>query len=507
MGDGCIMEGISSEASSLAGHLKLDNLIAIYDSNKISLDGPLDQSCSENTKQRYESYGWKVYEVDGHDLFALEDVLTQINESQTEPVLVIAHTTIGKGSPNKSGSHKVHGSPLGEDEVKATKEALGLPQEEFYISSKVQSYFQDKLKESEQKEESWNLLFDAWKKEFPDLYQELKNMQNKVLPDNLEEELSNFSLKTPLASRSSSNLVIQLLAAKLPQLYGGSADLSCSDKTLIDDKGLIAPSQFDGRNIKYGVREFAMAAIASGLFQTQCITPFCGTFLTFSDYNRNGIRLAALSHLQVIYQFTHDSIFLGEDGPTHQPVEHVMSLRSIPNLHVIRPADNNEVKMAWLSALKYTGPTVLILSRQNLPDLSGTKVSYEKGMSKGAYIVKKEKKQPDVTLVATGSEVKLALECAEALQTLGKDVRVISMPCWELFESQDKEYKETIFGGNLGRRVSIEAGSDIGWYKYIGREGLAICIETFGASAPASVLADEYGFNVDTIIERILNEF
>jgi len=299
--------------------------------------------------------------------------------------------------------------------------------------------------------------------------------------------------------------VLSVLGDLLPQLYGGSADLSGSDMTMMKKFPLIAPGNFAGRNIKYGVREFAMGTMATGLAETDMITPFIGTFLTFSDYMRNAIRLAALSKIPVIYQFTHDSIFLGEDGPTHQPVEHLAALRAIPNLHVIRPADNAEVKMAWIAALRYRGPTALVLSRQNLPDLEGTHVHYDHGMGKGAYIVKKEENKPDFTLFATGSEVSLALDVAIALEKLGKTVRVVSMPCWEIFEEQSETYKNSIVGGDLGQRVSIEAGVSFGWPKWIGHDGMAICIDSFGESAPMGDLAAEFGFTVDSILDRLLS--
>lgn len=505
-GDGCMMEGISAEASCFAAHLGLDNLVLIYDSNHICLDGPLKECMSEDTKLRYKGYGFDVYELDGYDFEAMDELFNEIREKQSKPVLIVMDTVIGKGSPHKAGSHKAHGSPLGSEEVKETKEALGLPLEEFYIPQAVISYFEQKQEKLAQAHKDWQDLFDQWAKENPTLYEDFEKMVNNRLPEDLESLLKNLEIEDPIAGRSASYDVINFLADKLPQLYGGSADLSGSDKTMMKNFPIVKPKDFNGRNMKYGVREFAMSAISSGLNRTGLITPFCGTFLTFSDYMRNAIRLAALSHYQVIYQFTHDSIFLGEDGPTHQPVEHYMSLRTIPNLHVIRPADSNEVKMAWLAALKYTGPTAIILTRQKLPNIPHTEVSYDEGMAKGAYIVQKEKgAKPDHTIFATGSELSLAIEVASALTKLSKDVRVVSMPCWELFEKQDDEYKESVSGGDLGQRVSIEAGVDQGWYKYIGLDGIAICMESFGASAPASALSIEFGFTVDQILERILN--
>lgn len=504
MGDGCVMEGVSAEVSSLAGHLKLDNLVAIYDANKISLDGPLAESCSEDTKARYRAYGWDVFEVDGHDFDALDAVFNQIRQHQERPCLVIAHTVIGKGAPNKAGTHKVHGSPLGTEEVKAAKEMLGIPLEDFYVPRSVLDFFQHKLSRDVQEEEKWHQTFDAWSRENPDQYKEYQLMTQQMLPPDLEKRLWDISIKGPISGRKASQEILHVLADLLPQLYGGSADLSSSDMTLLKKHSSVGPGHFRGRNIKYGVREFGMATMATGLYQTGYIIPYIGTFLTFSDYMRNAIRLAALQHAQVIYQLTHDSIFLGEDGPTHQSVEHYAALRAIPQLQVIRPADSNEVRMAWMAALQFKGPTAIILSRQNLPDLKETCVPYAQGLGRGAYIVKREKSRPDFTLIATGSELYLALNVAEELEKLGKAVRIISMPCWELFEKQDIEYKDHLFEGDLGKRVSIEAGVDLGWHKYIGRKGISICLERFGASAPAGVLAQEYGFTVEDILERIL---
>lgn len=504
MGDGCVMEGVTAEVASLAGHLKLDNLIAIYDANRVTLDGPLSESCSENTAMRYRAYGWEVYEVDGNDLDALHTVFTQARHNQDRPRLVIARTVIGKGAPNKAGTSKVHGSPLGADEVKATKIAIGFPEEPFYVPQAVTDFFKKKLSQDMTLEEEWRRTFDAWAKANPEKLREFETMAQMKMPADLEEKLMGIQIASPIAGRKASQDVLNVLADLLPQLYGGSADLSVSDLTMLKKFPLVAPGAFLGRNIKFGVREFGMAAMATGMAQTRMIIPFIGTFLTFSDYMRNAIRLASLMKEHVIYQFTHDSIFLGEDGPTHQPIEHLAALRAIPNLDVIRPADANEVKMSWIAALRYHAPTALILSRQNLPELAQTKVSYADGVGRGAYILKKESRKPDFTLVATGSEVHLALDVAAELEKLGKAVRVISMPCWEIFDRQPQEYKESVFGGNLGRRVSIEAATDLGWHKYIGSDGIAICMETFGASAPQKALAAEFGFTVESILDRIL---
>lgn len=505
-GDGCIMEGVSAEASSLAGHLGLDNLVLIYDANKVTLDGFLAESGSEDTKLRYLAYNWDVFDLDGYDFEQMEKIFTHIRDHQTKPTLVIMHTVIGKGSPNKSGTHKAHGSPLGVEEVALTKKALGLPEEEFYVPQSIYTFFEQKLAKDVTAEQKWKEMFRRFTEAKPDLAKVFMQMVEKRLPDDLEAQLRNIEIKSPIATRSSSHAVLNVLGELLPQLIGGSADLSGSDMTMMQKYPIISKGNFSGRNIKYGIREFGMATSATGLSETDMIVPFIGTFLAFSDYMRNAIRLAALSKVQVIYHFTHDSIFLGEDGPTHQPIEHLAALRAMPNLHVIRPADNWEVKMAWISALRYRGPTALVLSRQNLPQLEGCNVPYDQGMAKGAYIVKKESAKPDFTLIATGSEVSLGIDVANALEKLGKAARVISMPCWEIFDEQSEEYKQSIIGGDLGRRVSIEAAVSFGWSKWIGPEGISISMETYGESAPLSDLAAEFGFTVDSVLDRLLHE-
>lgn len=501
--DGDMMEGISHEACALAGHLKLDNLIFVYDSNHICLDGPTAECFSEDVAKRFSAYGWDVHSVDGADFDQLHEVVSQLRENQTKPTMIVATTVIGKGSPNKAGTSKAHGSPLGEEEVAASKKNLGLPEEDFYVPKAVETYFEERLLEQKKLYEEWKEKERLWLKADSERAQTYQKMQEKKLPEDLEKQLWELEIKSPVAGRAASHSVLKLLGEQLPFLYGGSADLSGSDKTMMEAFPVVHPGQFGGRNIKFGVREFGMATIANGLFLSQMIVPFIGTFLTFSDYMRNAIRLACLSKLHVIYQFTHDSIFLGEDGPTHQPIEHYCALRAIPHLYVFRPADANEVRMSWLAALKRVGPSVIILTRQSLPLLEGTKVSYQEGVGRGGYIVKKEKNKPDFTLFATGSELSLALDVAEQLEVRGKDVRVVSMPCWELFDKQDPEYKSQVVEGDLGQRVSIEAGVDQGWHRYIGREGISICMEGFGLSAPAGMLKEEFGFNVDAILEQL----
>lgn len=504
-GDGCMMEGISSEASSLAGHLGLDNLILIYDYNHVCLDGPTSECLTENTKARYRSYNWDVFELDGYDFDAMDQLFQSLRKEQRRPVLVICKTIIGKGSPHKEGTSKVHGSPLGPEEVAATKEALGLPKDEFYVPPSVYTFFDQKKAGDAQLEADWNERYRQWAAGNPNLAKEFQEMKDQTLPDHLEERLNQISIKTPIAGRAASQVILNELAKMVPQLIGGSADLSVSDLTMMKEYPVVTPKEFLGRNIKYGVREFAMAAMNSGLYLTQMFSPFCGTFFTFSDYMRNAIRLAALSHYHVIYQLTHDSIFLGEDGPTHQPIEHLAALRAMPNLHVIRPADSHEVRKAWIAALRYKGPTIIVLSRQNLPDLAETQIPFKDGMARGAYVVRKESRTPDFTLFATGSELPLALEVAERLEKMEKSVRVISFPCFELFEQQPRDYKDSVVEGELGVRVAIEAAIDFGWHKYIGRHGIAICMESFGHSAPQQALASEFGFTVDAIVERLLS--
>ncbi|NGX56298.1 MAG: Transketolase [Candidatus Anoxychlamydiales bacterium] len=503
-GDGCMMEGAASEASSLAAHLCLDNLILIYDSNKITLDGPLCESTSEDTKARYRAYGWDVFEIDGHDLDAIDAVFSEVKQRQERPTLIVANTIIGKGSPHKAGTHKVHGSPLGEDEVKATKQALNLPEDKFYVAQSVYDYFNRKLEKEKKIEENWNEMFSTWANENPSLFEEFKKMQNKTLPVDLEDDLKKIEMKNPIASRETSGICINYLADVLPFLYSGSADLSSSDKSFINKFKQISHDNFKGRNIKYGVREFAMGTISNGLALFDFFIPIAATFLVFSDYMRNAIRLASLTKLQVIYQFTHDSIFLGEDGPTHQAVEQIASLRAMPNLHVIRPCDSNEVKMAWLASLNYKGPSALILSRQSLANLDVTNISYEKGLSKGAYIIKKENKKADFTIFASGSEVSLALEVAKSLTKMDKDVRVVSVPSFELFDKQPKEYKDSILKGDLGKKVSVEAACDCGREKFIGLDGISISVDSFGISAPIEDLKEVFGFTVDAILQRLI---
>jgi transketolase len=499
-GDGCMMEGISAEAASFAGHLALDTLIVIYDSNDICLDGPLSESMSEDVAKRYESYGWHVIRIDGHDFDQIHAGIQEAKESG-KPTLIEAKTIIGKGSPNKAGTHAVHGSPLGADEGALTKAALGLPDTPFYIPSDVTDYFRIHLETLQKTYDTWQDTYSKWVTNHPSYASMYTQSKEKRIPSSLLSGLKTLSLPENKATRSLSHAVIQFISEHCPFVLGGSADLSCSDNTYISGSSFIRHDDFSQQNIKYGVREFAMAAIASGLYlQGNCL-PFIGTFLTFSDYMKNAIRLASLMQLGVIYQFTHDSIFLGEDGPTHQPVEHLASLRSIPNLTVIRPADGNEVKAAWKIALLSQTPVALILTRQGVPALDNS--SFENAQ-KGAYIIK-EASSPSIDhcIIATGSEVALALTVADTLESQGQSTRVVSMPSMELFDAQSKEYRASIIPDTAKTLSVIEAQSSFGWHKYVGKDGLTFTVDSFGLSAPEADLRKHFGFMPESIVKTL----
>lgn len=503
-GDGDFMEGVVAEASSFAGHLKLNNLVVFYDYNEVTLDGALSDACSDDVAARYRSYGWEVYEIDGHHFEQIDHVCQKLFLDQEKPALILAKTIIGKGSPNRAGSHKVHGAPLGTEEAGLTKQALGLQEEPFFVPQTLYKFFEKKCEGQVQEQKAWEQSFQEWKDAKPELFKDFERMREQSLPNDLEEKLQKLQMPSSFAGREACGEVLQFLGRKLPYLYGGSADLSCSDKSLMKDLGFVSAPCFKGRNIKFGVREFAMASICIGMNQSNLMRSYCATFFAFSDYMRPAIRMAALLKERVIFQFTHDSIFIGSDGPTHQPVEQLASLRAMPNVLLLRPADNHEVKMAWLAALRQPGPSVICVSRQKLPQLEETNVCFEEGLGRGAYIVKKEAKTADYSLFSSGSELSLSLDLARELEKMGKAVRVVSMPSWELFEAQDESYRQKILGGDIGKRVSIEAGVELGWHKYIGSDGIAISLESFGASASEKVLASEYGYLVESILERIL---
>lgn len=471
-GDGDLMEGVAMESCSIAGHLCLNNLILIFDSNSTTLDGYVHESFSENLPLRFQSQGWNVLSIDGHNLDQIRVALTPLRTQQEKPTLIIAHTRIGHGAPNAQGTPAAHGRPLGKEEVTLAKKALGLPDVSFHVDREIYHFFKGRI--------GGGCHPSAFS-----------------VPSHLESILQNILISSPIAGRWASHAVLQVLADHLPQLVGGSADLSSSDGTYLEKYELIQPGRFEGRNIKYGVREFGMACIAAGMALDKSIIPFVGTFLGFVDYMRSAIRMTSLMRLKVIYQLTHDSIFIGPDGPTHQPIEQIASLRAIPGLLVLRPGDANEVKMSWLAALLHEGPTALILSRQPLAELPAR--SYAEGVGRGAYIVRQETtEEADYLLIATGSEVHLALAVAVEL---GPSARVVSIPSWELFEKQPVTYKQAILQGKI--KISIEAGVDQGWHKYIGADGLAISLTWFGESAAASDLAKRFGYTKEAIVHKI----
>ena len=503
-GDGCIMEGVAHEACSLAGHLGLSNFTILYDANDICLDGDLEECFSEDVWKRFESYGFEVTEIDGHDLFAVEEAFEWAKTITDKPQLIICKTTIGYGSPNKAGTSSAHGSPLGPDELKLTKAQLGLDPEKFFqVNQEVYNYFRDLEQSNKEDYEDWRDLYLQYQEKYPKEFALLNSMREPDL-ENLESQLPQFETGEMLAGRKSSQACIQVVADKLPSFIGGSADLSCSDSTTIKSDGIISSDNSEQRNIKYGVREFGMSAVAAGMALTGFFRPMVGTFLCFSDYLRPSLRLSSLIGLPVIYQFTHDSVFLGEDGPTHQPVEHAAALRTIPGTKVFRPADGNEVRGSWLSALSHKGPSALLLSRQNLPHLKETSVSHEQGVARGAYEVLSGGDEPDRVIYSSGSELHLALEVAKVLQKKGESVRVISVPCWELFEQQSEEYKNQILTLSAKYRHSIEAQVSFGWHRFVGLEGQVIGLDRFGYSAPAVQIQQEIGFTVQQLVDSIL---
>ncbi|RZI52112.1 transketolase [Aeribacillus pallidus] len=507
-GDGDLMEGISSEAASLAGHLKLGRLIVLYDSNDISLDGDLNKSFSENVEERFKSMGWQVLRVeDGNNIEEISKAIEEAKLDEQRPTLIEVKTTIGYGSPNKAGTSSVHGSPLGPEETKLTKEAYAWTfEEDFYVPAEVYEHFEKNVKErGKQKEIEWNNLFEKYEKEYPELAKELKAAINGELPENWDQSLPFYEEGKSVATRSSSGEVLNAIAEKVPYFFGGSADLAGSNKTTIKGSGDFSAEDYSGRNIWFGVREFAMGAALNGMALHGGLRVFGGTFFVFSDYLRPAIRLAALMNLPVTYVFTHDSIAVGEDGPTHEPIEQLASLRAMPNLSVIRPADGNETRAAWKAALESKStPTALVLTRQNLETIKGTKENAEEGVAKGAYVISSAKSdQPDALLLASGSEVALAIKAQQILASDGIDVQVVSMPSWDRFEKQSKDYKESVLPSSVTKRLAIEMASSLGWERYVGSEGEILAIDKFGASAPGEKIISEYGFTVENVVEKV----
>ncbi|WP_138414671.1 transketolase [Aquibacillus sediminis] len=506
--DGDLMEGISHEAASLAGHLGLGKLIALYDSNDISLDGELDQSFSENVEDRFKAYGWQVIRVeDGNDTAEIAKALEQAKANVDQPTLIEVKTVIGFGSPNKAGSSASHGAPLGADEIKLTKESYEWEHDDFHVPEEVYQDFNAKIVERGQKTEAeWNSLYEKYQAEHAELAAELTKAINGELPENWDNDLPVYEAgKDTLATRASSGEVLNALAKSVPNLFGGSADLAGSNKTLLKDAGDFSKTNSAGRNIWFGVREFAMAAALNGMALHGGLKVFGGTFFVFSDYLRPAVRLSAIQNAPVTYVLTHDSIAVGEDGPTHEPVEQLAAFRAMPNLSVIRPGDANEVQAAWRLALESTQtPTALVLTRQGLPTLEGTAKNAYEGVKKGAYVVSPASKETaDALLLATGSEVQLAVKAQEQLKDQGIDVSVVSMPSWDRFAQQDDAYKEQVLPSAVKKRLAIEMASPFGWERFVGDEGKVLGIDTFGASADGNKVMAEYGFTVENVVNHV----
>jgi transketolase len=503
--DGDLMEGISHEAASLAGHLKLGKLIYLYDANEISIDGSTELAFTEDVSARFEGYQWHVQKVDGHDRAAVEQAIAQAQEVKDKPSLIICHTHIGFGSPNKQDSADSHGAPLGEEEIRLTKNNLGWSYEEpFYIPGQVKEHFERAKISGADCYRAWEKRLQDYEKAFPEQATQFNQFINRELVGNLDELLPVFDeSEKGMASRAASGKVINAIAGSQQNMVGGSADLTGSNKTWINGVAIFSPERYEGRNVHYGVREHAMGAAMNGMALHGGIIPFGGTFLIFSDYCRPAIRIAALSHIPSIFVFTHDSIGLGEDGPTHQPIEHLASLRAMPNVMVLRPADANEVSWAWKAALQHDkGPSLIVLTRQNIPTFSRNEENAASNVLKGAYVLEdSERNTPDVILIGTGSEVQLAVQARKELAEEGIDARVVSMPSWELFKQQPQEYQDQVLPPAVKARVSVEAASTFGWERWIGRDGMAIGLDHFGASAPYEELYKHFGVTAERVAE------
>ncbi len=505
--DGDLMEGISHEAASLAGHLGLGKLIYLYDDNHISIDGPTELTFTEDRCARFEAYGWHVQQVDGHHREAIARAIRSAQAETNRPSLIACRTHIAYGSPNKQDTAASHGAPLGEEEVRLTKQNLGWsPDAQFYIPDEALARFRQAVPQGEELEKEWGALFDRYAAEYPDLAETWKQVWSGELPAGWEEQLPSFSPNDgPLATRSVSGKVLNAIAPVLPTLVGGSADLTPSNNTELKGSPWLQTGEFGGRNIHYGVREHAMGSIMNGLALYGGVIPYGGTFLVFSDYMRPAIRLAAMMELPVIYVFTHDSIALGEDGPTHQPIEHLPSLRTIPNLVVLRPADATETVEAWRVALEHhEGPVALLLTRQKLPVLDRSAVPSAEGVRRGAYVLADSEGTPDVILIASGSEVEVALDARQRLAEQDVKARVVSMPSSELFEQQPPEYRDEVLPPEVSARLAIEMAAPVGWERYVGLQGDVVGINRFGASAPYQVLLEQFGFTGENVVLRAL---
>ena len=499
--DGDLMEGISHEAASLAGHLGLGKVIYLYDDNHITIEGDTALAFSEDVHRRFEAYGWHVQAVDGHDRAAVTDAIRQAQAETEQPSIILCRTHIAYGSPNKQDTAGAHGSPLGPDEVRLTKEALGWPPEaQFLIPDEALAHFRQALEQGARAQQAWDELFVRYEEEHPALAAEWKRRLAGELPAGWEESLPTFTPEDgPIATRAAGGKIMAALAPALPELVGGSADLHPSTKTYLSAYPAVENGKFGARNLHFGVREHTMGGILNGMALHGGFRPYGSTFLVFSDYMRPSIRLAALMEQPVIYVFTHDSIFVGEDVPTHQPVEHIASLRSIPGLTVLRPADANETVAAWHTLLEHrAGPVALLLSRQKLPVLAEVDAG---GVARGGYVLA-DAEDPQVILIGSGSEVETILGAQELLAEEGIAARVVSMPSWELFEAQPQEYRESVLPPGVTARVAVEAGVPLGWERYVGSQGAIVALDRFGASAPYKVLAEEFGFTPETVVAR-----
>ncbi len=502
-GDGDLMEGVSQEASSMAGHMKLGKLIVLYDSNDISLDGPTSKAFTENVGARYEAYGWQhILVKDGNDLDEIEAAIEAAKAETDKPTLIEVKTVIGYGTP-KEGTSSVHGAPIGEEGITAAKAVYGWEYPDFTVPEEVAARFKETMIDEGQKAEAaWNEMFKNYEHAHPELAKQFKEAFANQLPEGWEQELPKYELGTSAASRVTSKETIQAISKVVPSFWGGSADLSASNNTMVAAEKDFEPGQYEGRNIWFGVREFAMAAAMNGIQLHGGSHVYGGTFFVFTDYLRPAIRLAALQKVPVTYVLTHDSVAVGEDGPTHEPIEQLASVRCIPNVHVIRPADGNETVAAWRIAMTSTEtPTILVLSRQNLPVLEGTLEHASDSVQKGAYVLSPQKgEQPAGILIATGSEVNLAVEAQAKLAEEGIDVSVVSMPSFDLFEKQSAEYKESVLPKAVTKRVAIEAAASFGWERYVGTEGKTITIDHFGASAPGGLVLEKFGFTPENVV-------
>lgn len=504
--DGDIMEGVTAEAASLAGHLKLGNMIYFYDDNHISIEGDTSLAFNEDVAKRFEAYDWHVQEVsDGNDLKALTEAVRNAQQETERPSLIKVRTHIGFGSPNKVDKASAHGSPLGEDEVKLVKKNFGFDPEQFFeVPGEVLKYYRAKGDKGIELEQKWNELYQSYKEKYPELAAQYDQERSTKLPEKWADNLPVFpAADGKVATRKASGKVLNAIAAGLPSLVGGSADLAPSTDTNLDKYKSFTAEDRNGRNFHFGIREHAMGCALNGMALTKGMIPYGATFLIFSEYMRPPIRLAAIMKIRPIFIYTHDSIGLGEDGTTHQPVEQLISLRSIPNLVVIRPADANETAQAWRVAIEHSGgPVALVLTRQNIPVLDQEKYTKATELEKGAYILSDSENEPDIILIGTGSEVALLIQAQEKLKEEAIPARVISMPSWELFEKQDENYKEKVFPKAMKKRLAVEAGSTLGWHKYVTDEGDIIGMTTFGESAPAEELYKEFGFTVDNVVKR-----